>query len=624
MSEENRPRPRCFLALPHAPEFGPVKEAVKEGAKLANFRIIALDEPIRPDRVRETLIGELARADCVLADLTGRDPNVFFEVGVAQAMGKGLFLLIQQQATREIPFDLREYHFLTYVPSRPGLAKLRRMIAEELQDYRKGPRRSRFYPGARLVTPFFVDWERLDRAEAENLCRELLAQMGYQRVDWNKESREIDIIAELPKRDPDGFEYRELWLVSVGRNAPFGMLIDMAGHDPEMLVHHLFRGGLFSERQMPHGREDIPITLLFIDLEGSSSGDELESLRTRMEVRSKRGPYPLNFRIRYWDRNYLTSLVQQFPQIGYKYFSDEGRSQSKYRKTPDELYKENIELSNRQAALISALEDEKNRRARAERDAVWKDISFSAAHKIGNPIFAIETDLDPLQRRMSEHRTQEAIAVISNIRAAIEKAKAIVDQFKSLTRAQEIHLAVTLLCPVLEDACRTARAQGVTCQINCDSDVVVWADPVRLGECFDELASNAMHWFDKEQKQMTITVVQPAPVPLPQSLDSSTQYVLIQFRDNGCGVTVENKAKIFDAFFTTHEHGTGLGLALVRRIVEGHGGVVMESGVPGEGADFEIYLPQAMRQSEFMSNKGGKAHSHKRSRKTSGRRKRPK
>jgi signal transduction histidine kinase len=66
---------------------------------------------------------------------------------------------------------------------------------------------------------------------------------------------------------------------------------------------------------------------------------------------------------------------------------------------------------------------------------------------------------------------------------------------------------------------------------------------------------------------------------------------LIHFKDNGLGIKIENKEKIFDAFVSTRNHGTGLGLALVRRIIEGHGGAVSEIGIPSEGADFEIYLP---------------------------------
>jgi len=130
----------------------------------------------------------------------------------------------------------------------------------------------------------------------------------------------------------------------------------------------------------------------------------------------------------------------------------------------------------------------------------------------------------------------------------------------------------------------------------------VIGDPDRLAECFDELTSNATHWLDKPEKKIDIQVVQPAPTPVPQSVDSSKPYVLIRFRDNGTGVPLENKSKIFDAFFMTREHGTGLGLAVVRRIIEGHAGAIFETGRPGEGADFEIYLPSAATAAEVQVN----------------------
>ncbi len=251
-----------------------------------------------------------------------------------------------------------------------------------------------------------------------------------------------------------------------------------------------------------------------------------------------------------------------------------------------------MDLANRQTVLIAALEDEKNKRIRAERDAIWKDISFSAAHKIGNPLFAIETNLDPLQKRISEGRGGEALHVTKNIRDSVEKAKGIVDQFKSLTRAQEISPEPTLLLPILDDACKTARAEGVLCEVVCPADLAISADPERLAECFDELVRNSTHWLDKSEKRIAVEVTTVAQ-PLPESVDSSRPYVLVHFRDTGPGVALENKSKIFDAFFTTRDHGTGLGLALVRRIIEGHGGAITEVGIPGTGSDFEIYLPAA-------------------------------
>jgi signal transduction histidine kinase len=123
--------------------------------------------------------------------------------------------------------------------------------------------------------------------------------------------------------------------------------------------------------------------------------------------------------------------------------------------------------------------------------------------------------------------------------------------------------------------------------------LAIWADPERLAECLDELVANAKHWFDKPEKRIELKTVFPVPEPLPSFLDSSARYVLLHVKDTGCGIPVANKQRIFDAFFTTYDHGTGLGLALVRRIIDGHGGGIVESGVPGQGADYEIYLPLA-------------------------------
>ncbi len=66
----------------------------------------------------------------------------------------------------------------------------------------------------------------------------------------------------------------------------------------------------------------------------------------------------------------------------------------------------------------------------------------------------------------------------------------------------------------------------------------------------------------------------------------------VALRDNGPGLSAEQKEKVFDPFYTTRKRGTGLGLAITRRIVEAHDGQIAAGGNGSEGAEFVITLPR--------------------------------
>jgi signal transduction histidine kinase len=593
MAAEDLPKYQCYLAFPHSPEAVLASEAITRGVMKAGCEVFQGELPWGASgSIEEATIGQLARSDCVIADVTGQDPTVFFELGLAKAMGKGLIVVGHHGYPKDIAFGIPKFPMIPYEANPEALSHLVARVIFALTEYRRSPPRSPVLRGSMQHSPpFFIDWERLEKSEVENLCRELLSQMGFQRIEWGKITPEIDLVAQLPRKDPDGFEYREFWLVSMGLHVPIEAFLDAFTDDPDFLLRRILSYSESFEKLLTPGTE-TPITFLIILFRQNREHGELNALVERMDRRRmRRGLSGFNVRFRIWDQAYLTSLVHQFPQIAYKYFSDESRIRSKTRKSYEELYRENSDLGERQAKLIGELEEEKNKRVRAERDAIWKDISFSAAHKIGNPIFAIETDLDPLVKRIREQRGTEAEEVVINIRSSVEKAKAFVEQFKSLARAQKIKQTTTLLRPLLEDATRSLSNTDIVCQIDCPADLAVWADPDRLAESLDELVANAEHWLDKPEKTIELKVVFPVPEPLPSFLDSSKEYVLLHVKDNGCGIPAVNKRKVFDAFFTTYDHGTGLGLALVRRIIDGHGGGIVENGIAGQGADFEIYLP---------------------------------
>lgn len=594
MADKKRAKPRCFLILPHREEMRKVRDAVLAAARDTGIEVVYAESVILQRPIADAFASEIARADMIVADISDASANAFYELGLAHAMGKPSLVLCEAaaqgaQSAPLIPSDISDTPVVTYEMSSAGLNDLQKKLRSSFTQLRSMPARLR---GARRLgspTPrFIVDWTRIEPREFENLCLELLIQLGFRNVDWGKRMPDVDAIGFVPKQDPDGHEYREVWLVSMGTQTPPTTILDRVQNDP-----YFFRelGARVGTREFAMGdTPESPVTILLINYPHQPSlFPEDEANFARRARKALRTNMPI--RVRVWDTQYLTHIISQYPQIGYKYFSEEARSVSRYRKTPEEMYNEISSLNARLRATISSLEQERSMRIRAERDAVWKDLSFTAAHKLGNPVFALETYLGPLARRIPSE-FGDAHDVLNRMSNSVEEAKAIIQQFKSLTRAQEVSLAPVDIGPIIGSACDVADSDGVEVHVDVPEHLpLVIGDGARLVECFNELVANAYHWFDKEPKRLTIsarTAMTRAEVPeqLPVR-----PYVVVRFSDNGVGIPAESKERIFDAFYTTYHHGTGLGLSLVRRILEGHDGLIREVGSLGEGAAFEIFLP---------------------------------
>src|SRR2546425_702453 len=78
---------------------------------------------------------------------------------------------------------------------------------------------------------------------------------------------------------------------------------------------------------------------------------------------------------------------------------------------------------------------------------------------------------------------------------------------------------------------------------------------------------------------------------LQLALEAGDKFVELRITDSGQGIAPEHLAKIFDPFFSTKEHGTGLGLALTQQIVVEHGGTIEVASEPGKGTTFTVRLP---------------------------------
>jgi len=114
MNEETlstAPKPFVFVLMPFNEDFDDIyKLGIKEAAKEVGAYAERVDEQIFTEGILERIFNQISKADVIVADMTGRNPNVFYEVGYAHALGKIVLLLTKK--VEVIPFDLRHKQHL--------------------------------------------------------------------------------------------------------------------------------------------------------------------------------------------------------------------------------------------------------------------------------------------------------------------------------------------------------------------------------------------------------------------------------------------------------------------------------------------------------------------------------
>ena len=123
------PKMFCFVLMPFDPEFKDVYEiGIKEACESAGAYCQRVDEQIFHASILDQIYNQISKADVVIADMTGRNPNVFYEVGYAHALGKRTILLTKSAA--DIPFDLKHYPHIVYEGS---ITKLRDQLKARVE-----------------------------------------------------------------------------------------------------------------------------------------------------------------------------------------------------------------------------------------------------------------------------------------------------------------------------------------------------------------------------------------------------------------------------------------------------------------------------------------------------------
>ena len=128
----HQPKPRLVsIMMPFAAEFDPVYAVIQSAVKSIWLEPMRADNFWEHDHVIQDIVNLIARARVVICDLSSRNPNVFYEAGIAHTLGKEVILIAQSQD--DVPFDLRHIRYIKYLNNEQGLALLSESTASRIQ-----------------------------------------------------------------------------------------------------------------------------------------------------------------------------------------------------------------------------------------------------------------------------------------------------------------------------------------------------------------------------------------------------------------------------------------------------------------------------------------------------------
>lgn len=238
---------------------------------------------------------------------------------------------------------------------------------------------------------------------------------------------------------------------------------------------------------------------------------------------------------------------------------------------------------------------------RAERLSAVGILAAGVSHELNNPLSIILSTAGNLREALGEASLQaEDVAIIEG---EAQRCRRIIQSLLNFAASGERHLERVDLNGLLRDttmiATRDERAREIEPQWSLAADLPeLWVDPLQVQQVFLNLLMNAADAMGGRGRIQLRTTT---------AMEGGRRHVLVEFRDNGCGIAAADLDHIFDPFYTTKKGGTGfgLGLAVSYGIIHAHGGEITVQSTVGRGSVFTISLPVRHEASVYPTDSRG-------------------
>ncbi len=236
--------------------------------------------------------------------------------------------------------------------------------------------------------------------------------------------------------------------------------------------------------------------------------------------------------------------------------------------------------------MVDELAVSADKLARSEREFAWREMAKQIAHEIKNPLTPMKLSVQHLQRSLEkdpEKQKENIHSITKTLIEQIDQLSSIATEFSNfakMPRANNEKVDLREKIRQISELFLNSEQIRIDTRFELSSPAVVFADPEQVTRVFINLVKNAIQAIPEEREgQIGIR------------LKTDEQTARVDVIDNGRGIPDELSDKLFQPNFTTKSSGMGMGLAIVKSIVENAGGSIRYETELGKGTTFVVELP---------------------------------
>lgn len=245
--------------------------------------------------------------------------------------------------------------------------------------------------------------------------------------------------------------------------------------------------------------------------------------------------------------------------------------------------KEINSLINAYNQMVDKLEDSATMLAQSEREQAWREMAKQVAHEIKNPLTPMRLTVQSFQRKFDANDPdlkQKLNDYSKTLIQQIDTMSAVASAFSNFASMPAQQNETLNVVQVVELALDIFNEDFIVFESN-EEEIISKLDRTQLIRIITNLVKNAIQSIPDEQEEKQILV----------SVNEMDDTVIIAVKDNGIGIEPENIEHVFEPKFTTKTSGMGLGLGIIKNIIENYKGTITFETELGKGSTFIVSLP---------------------------------